>query len=539
MNTHKEMSYVTRWIFSTSHKDIGILYLLFGMISAMVATGMSVIIRMELANGNSQFFHGNNHAFNVIVTGHAIAMIFLFVMPVLIGAFGNFLLPIMIGGVDMAFARLNNISFWCLPPALVCIIASLLIENGAGTGWTVNMLLLKISFDAWRSLSTLQGLASLWELYIIYIWYLIEYSFINFSSVKSSIIIGKYACIYFINPKGWALLKKEGKYILQRLNMIIYNSVVYKVNSGAFISKKHLSNGKSINKHYNKDNKFDFNQWLVGFTDGDGCFNVYINKELTKVNFTFKISQNKYNGQVLHYIKKNLSVGKVVQYDDNMMSYILRDKKYIENILFPIFDNNYLLTSKYYNYIIFKECLLISNNKDLSQKDKILLIKSIKDKERPDNYISPVWNQVGQNGDIISYKDITSVNQINHIITKSWLIGFIEAEGSFYLVNKTTNRIVHAFGITQKLDPIILYSIKYLLHINSNVRYKSKYYILDTTNSRNIEYIINYFILNNHKNLFKGMKSFEFNLWKRTYYKYKNNYDKLNKIRNIIRFLTR
>lgn len=72
---------------------------------------MSIIIRMELSNGNSQFFHGNNQAYNVIVTGHAIAMIFLFVMPILIGAYGNFFVPIMIGAVDMAFARLNNISF--------------------------------------------------------------------------------------------------------------------------------------------------------------------------------------------------------------------------------------------------------------------------------------------------------------------------------------------------------------------------------------------------------------------------------------------
>ncbi|CAN3377474.1 putative intron-encoded DNA endonuclease; homing endonuclease; LAGLIDADG domain (mitochondrion) [Diutina rugosa] len=131
------MSYTTRWLFSTSHKDIGILYLLFGMTSAMVATAMSVIIRMELSSGNAQFLHNNNQVFNVLVTGHAIGMIFLFVMPVLIGAFGNFLLPILIGGVDMAFARLNNISFWCLPPALVCIIASVLIESGAGTGWTL------------------------------------------------------------------------------------------------------------------------------------------------------------------------------------------------------------------------------------------------------------------------------------------------------------------------------------------------------------------------------------------------------------------
>ncbi|KAK6459820.1 cytochrome oxidase subunit I [Scheffersomyces coipomensis] len=80
------------------------------MIAAMVATGMSVIIRIELSTGSSQFLLGNNHAFNVLVTAHAIAMIFLFVMPVLIGSFGNFFLPILIGAVDMAFARLNNIT---------------------------------------------------------------------------------------------------------------------------------------------------------------------------------------------------------------------------------------------------------------------------------------------------------------------------------------------------------------------------------------------------------------------------------------------
>lgn len=128
------MNYITRWLYSTSHKDIAILYLGYGLISSMVATAMSFIMRLELADGTPQILHGNNQVFNVLVTGHAIAMIFLFVMPVLIGAFGNYFLPILIGAVDMAFARLNNISFWCLPPALVCIIASVLIEQGAGTG---------------------------------------------------------------------------------------------------------------------------------------------------------------------------------------------------------------------------------------------------------------------------------------------------------------------------------------------------------------------------------------------------------------------
>ena len=81
------------------------------MVSAMVATGMSVIIRLELSGFGPMFLHRNNHVFNVIVPAHALAMIFLFVMPILIGSFGNYFLPIMIGAVDMAFARLNNISF--------------------------------------------------------------------------------------------------------------------------------------------------------------------------------------------------------------------------------------------------------------------------------------------------------------------------------------------------------------------------------------------------------------------------------------------
>ena len=81
------------------------------MVSAMVATAMSVIIRLELSGPGPMFLHGNNQVFNVLVTGHALSMIFLFVMPILIGSFGNYFLPIMIGAVDMAFARLNNISF--------------------------------------------------------------------------------------------------------------------------------------------------------------------------------------------------------------------------------------------------------------------------------------------------------------------------------------------------------------------------------------------------------------------------------------------
>lgn len=254
---------------------------------------------------------------------------------------------------------------------------------------------------------------------------------------------------------------------------------------------------------------------MVGFTDGDGTF--CVSRQGKKWALTFQISQNKYNLRILYFIKRQLGAGTVFkEMQTNMACYRMRDRGKLNLIIFPIFDKYPLLTSKHYSYNRFKQAYAILSDPFLLKVQKHEQLLKLLNVSLPINFIAPVWGKIGN--------VVEDTKAAVTVVSKAWLVGFVEAEGSFYLIKKAEGRIVHAFEITQKLDLIVLQAISHMLGIRTKANIHG-FNSVGTANSRAIENVIKYFV-----NTMKGMKSFEYRIWARTYVKHKGDFEVLKKI---------
>ena len=307
------------------------------------------------------------------------------------------------------------------------------------------------------------------------------------------------------------------------------------------LNKEHPNNNqiydhsKSVNNSKYYENKDNFHQWLVGFTDGDGSFSV-IRVAERKWTLFFKISQSTYNLRILYFIKRQLGVGSVhVEADSSKKRssfFWIRNRNIIGQVIIPIFDKYPLLTSKALScYELFKKAYYLLEDKSLNSE---LLSQSLVGLEAELNSLLNLKiNKINQ--DLVNphYSHLNTESRdedITSVISESWLIGFVEAKGRFRIAN-LDNEFKFEFYIEQKQDKLLLLLIKRVLHIKNVVRSAetdSNNFVLCTRNSYAINNIIKQF-----SNKFRGINSLNFKIWSRAYLR-DNNQTKIAKSYNLL-----
>lgn len=175
----------------------------------------------------------------------------------------------------------------------------------------------------------------------------------------------------------------------------------------------------------------------MGLTDSDYFDSFSIEKIKGRFVLKYSIHQPFYNLRLLYHIKKTLGYGKVLKFESRRLAcFTISDRKVLKEIIFPIFDKYPLLTSKYFNYFKFKQAFYILENASLTKDEKDQKLFVLKDQSIPENYISPAWNNINL--------PLKTINDVTNVMTKPWLVGFIEADGSFFV------RSTGALGVSIK-----------------------------------------------------------------------------------------
>ena len=270
-----------------------------------------------------------------------------------------------------------------------------------------------------------------------------------------------------------------------------------------------------------------FFPWLAGVIDGDGCFYFGPTHGLGW-QFRFKIGQSNYNYKLLAYLKKKLGCGSISRAGKNHSQYLVLNPEILYHFLVNHFDFlkvPFLTRKKAWQYLCFKEALsfyMSEIGKQMSLDKRNDFLKKIKEKSKtiPESFI------------------IAHSKKNRNYPSKGWVLGFTEAEGSFYLNEKKKGSLVHCVSWAQKNEKVLLECLAYRLYLTKapSLERKSKdgtsyfWYKLQTRRQKRVESLIPFFEFR-----MKGMKAVEFRFWARSYRKWKGNFLKLNALRSGLR----
>nr|YP_008474833.1 hypothetical protein [Candida saraburiensis]AGS44057.1 hypothetical protein [Candida saraburiensis] len=266
-----------------------------------------------------------------------------------------------------------------------------------------------------------------------------------------------------------------------------------------------------------KYNNVYYKPWIVGLTDSIGKFKSYYNFNKSELITTLTLKVPKYQESLIYKVENHIKGGNMSYIKSNkiyILQYKFSDPIILTNKIIPLFDEYPLLIeSNRYQYDKLKSYLNIYNS-DLSDENKLMEYKLINNGIF-NRTISP-WNNININ-------NIKSFNEINEIVSKDWITGYLEIEGNFTWNSKSKDKLIHNFHVYSESYDVIT-AIKLLFDINAKIRNRNKKYYIETTATKSIVNMLEYFVSEKDTYYWVGKKYWEFTLWEKTYMLYKKDY---------------